>query len=316
MAMYKFPSKQTEGENFFVQFDIFQIAADKTITQAEGRLESVYNQSVSGDQGLGQFKELAGSLSMENIGKLIGDLNLTLQYEHKASELLHSIKLPLQMAPIESTKGNFQDESTRDTQTILDLMSGRTPEFTRAMALAQDETVDTVAKTLNRLSNRATNQMQQTFYEGPSKRDYSFNFSLLARNYTDSQRIEEIVQRFHYHASAGKRGVEFFEYPEMVRFFFVDSNGKPMKVFSHSGHHVLNNADAYESKSCFITDVSAEYGLMGDNIKFQDPNNSANSGLGSVKLTISLKETEYFTKEDYNDSLQAVSPTIPASDNG
>ena len=175
------------------------------------------------------------------------------------------------------------------------------------MALAQDETLDTISNTLNRLSNRAVNQMQQTFFEGPTKRDYSFSFNLIPRNREDSKKIENIVRRFHYHASTSKLGggEDFFTYPEMVRFLFLDKKGNPLKVFSHSGYEqpITDSAGdsanhTYESKSCFIEDVSVEYGMMGDNLRFKSAN-TGEQGMGTVKINLSLKETEYFTKEDY-----------------
>ena len=205
------------------------------------------------------------------------------------------------MAPAESTRATYNDESVRDVQVVLDMMSGKRVDFTRAVALAQDETLDTISNTLNRLSNRAVNQMQQTFFEGPTKRDYSFSFNLIPRNREDSKKIENIVRRFHYHASTSKLGAgeDFFTYPEMVRFLFLDKEGKPLKVFSHSGHQVGSNPNKYESKSCFITDVNAEYGMMGDNLRFKSASNPHDQGMGTVKINLTLKETEYFTKEDY-----------------
>ena len=69
------------------------------------------------------------------------------------------------MAPAESTRATYNDESVRDLQVVLDMMRGKRGDFTRAVALAQDETLDTISNTLNRLSNRAVNQMQQTFFD-------------------------------------------------------------------------------------------------------------------------------------------------------
>ena len=39
--------------------------------------------------------------------------------------------------------------------------------------------------------------------------------------------------------------------------------------------------------------------MMGDNLRFRNPNNPTDKGMGTAKLAISLRETEYFTKRDY-----------------
>ena len=328
MPFYQFPTSPTEGENYFVQFDIFKLEPNEKVAGVQTAIEKGFiattdaatdvlegqgKQVISSAQEkatsigsnvvnqLRNFKNLKDTFSLENIAGMLNGLQLTFGYDKRASEILHSIKLPLQMAPAESTRATYNDESVRDVQVVLDMMSGKRVDFTRAVALAQDETLDTISNTLNRLSNRAVNQMQQTFFEGPTKRDYSFSFNLIPRNREDSKKIENIVRRFHYHASTSKLGggEDFFTYPEMVRFLFLDKEGKPLKVFSHSGHQVGSNPNKYESKSCFITDVNAEYGMMGDNLRFKSANNPLDRGMGTAKLAISLRETEYFTKRDY-----------------
>ena len=39
--------------------------------------------------------------------------------------------------------------------------------------------------------------------------------------------------------------------------------------------------------------------MMGDNLRFKRASNPHDQGMGTVKINLTLKETEYFTKEDY-----------------
>ena len=39
--------------------------------------------------------------------------------------------------------------------------------------------------------------------------------------------------------------------------------------------------------------------MMGDNLRFKSASNPLDQGMGTVKINLTLKETEYFTKEDY-----------------
>ena len=52
-------------------------------------------------------------------------------------------------------------------------------------------------------------------------------------------------------------------------------------------------------KKLNFRDVSVEYGMMVYNLRFKSANNPLDRGMGTAKLSISLRETEYFTKRDY-----------------
>ena len=102
------------------------------------------------------------------------------------------------MSPTETTAGNYSDEAGRDFRTMARVLGGEGVSPEEVMGLAQEELGDKVAamsKHLNRASGKVINQVQQTFYTGPSKRDYSFNFSLIARNYEDSVELTKIIRR-------------------------------------------------------------------------------------------------------------------------
>lgn len=346
MAHYMFPTSSTEGENYFVQFDIYKLKFPiKKPTDgrrgARGHAEALAIHSdpaavgysayvtstrpvVAADPEKDDNKEPVGFLdSMKNLyGAVTIDLNAikdtikdwqnTYDYEQQANELLHSIKLPLQMAPSENTAGNYNDEATRDFQTIAKLLGGKGVTAEEAQGLIQDETLKSIGKHVNRMQGTVLNQSPEMFYGGPKKREYAFNFSLIARNFKDSTELSKIIRRFHYHASPGASDdAIFWSYPQMVRFFFVDKSGELIKLFSHSNSEFTHSARVggtpknttdvetkYASKACFIDNVTAEYGVMGDQLRFLDEQNSQ-TGVANVKLTVSLKEAEYFTKKDY-----------------
>ena len=90
----------------------------------------------------------------------------------------------------------------------------------------------------------------------------------------------------------------------MVRFFFLDKSGERINLFSHNQSKdtqldANDDKTRYASKACFIENVMAEYGVMGDQLRFLDEAGKR-TGVANVKLTVNLKEAEYFTKDDYN----------------
>ena len=303
---YSFPSKITEGENYFVQFDIFKLDApipQQSHAAIAAELQDMVSYGGDGKVGIkDSAKEnlLKGKIP-EGLKASLKNLNLSWDYKSQAADIQSIIKLPLQIAPSESTAGKYNDVAMRDTQTVLNILSGQTPDITEAMALVQDETLGKVGETLNRLQRKVLNQQQSTFYEGPDKRSYSFSFNLIPRNWQDSQKIENIVKRFHYHAAPGVEGVRsiFFTYPEMVRFFFTDRDNNRIDMFSHMAQAAGSKSNIYESKACFIDKVDVEYGMLGDNLRFRNPD-TGEIGKGTAKLSIALKEAEYFTKKDYD----------------
>ena len=342
MANYRFPTSTTEGENNFVQFDIYKLEPvikdtesapqvypsdassgylTETSEQKQQRQANRYARATAETEDSTEKKPTmtSGFAAISGATVVVGDMlkqlpNLknTHDYKKQANELLHSIKLPLQMSPTETTAGNYSDEAGRDFRTMARIMAGDTVQPEEVMGLVQEELGDKVAamsKHLNRASGKVINQVQQTFYTGPTKRDYSFNFSLIARNYQDSVQLTKIIRRLHFHAAPSKSPAEiYWKYPEIVRFWFLDRKGTAISLFSHmsgaeEGASTTmslggNDRRRYASKACFISNVTAEYGVMGDQLRFLDIEN-ARTGVGNVKITLSLKEAEFFTKEDY-----------------
>ena len=152
-----------------------------------------------------------------------------------------------------------------------------------------------------RLRGKVKNTMQQTFFVGPSKKDYQFTFDLIARNRKDSEAMSTIANRFQYFSNPGLSGQgNFWTYPEVVRYFFMERVGddfRQIDVLSSLGNGVKNKV--YESKACFITSVSIEY---GDDDYLLFSSKDGGRGVGKMKLTLALKEVEYFSKEDYRRS--------------
>ena len=283
-----FPTSLTEAEHFFVQFDIF-------------KLEHVLPQS-----GINLI-EYAKDKTIADIGRVLAQVQSAFDYSSKADEILTSISLPVQESPSEGSSLEYTDESTRDLQRMANILPGGPKAAGGGMiqSLIQDQLPEVAGKMVNKLQGQAKNQMQQTFFVAPSKREYSFNFDLIARNIRDSKELERIINRFQYHSNPGLPGGatgSYFTYPEMIRFFFQErdvSSGKLVntKVFSSKSTSTTSQTNYYESKGCFITAFSADYGQDGY-MKFSDPT-TGESGLATAKLTLNLKEAEYFTKEDF-----------------
>ena len=135
MAIYIFPSSSTEGENYFIQFDIYDLKSPLKDKSSERLLSTTDNDKVqSVDLSKTLEKNIEGfskgqTVDLESIKNSLTDLQSTFNYEVSANEILHSIKLPLQISPTEITAGSYGDESTRDVRTISKILSGKTGDI-------------------------------------------------------------------------------------------------------------------------------------------------------------------------------------------
>lgn len=296
----QFPTRLTEGERFFVNFDFFKLD-----TPLQTKSENVMQDVLGGDPEV--------VVRLENALKDVQD---TFDYSKSADDLQATIQLPLQEVPSEGSSLEYSDQSTKSLTNITGLIGAATGGgeggvvdklkgfFSSGAGMIQSEIQkalpEVVGSTVNRLQGKAMNTMQQTFFVGPNKRDYSFNFELIARNHDDSKKMSDIANRFQYYSNPGLEGQgNYWTYPEVVRFFFQERNAQTdeferIKIFTSSINRIKR--EYYESKACFITSVGIEYG-DDEYLKFSTP--QGNSGHAKLKLTISLKEAEYFTKADY-----------------
>ena len=305
----QFPSTLTESERFFVQFDIFKLSTP--LENIEGSLMDTILH--------------ASPTVVENLSNLLSDIRGTFDYSQTADKLLYSIQLPLQEAPAESSTLDYGDDGTRAMQNIStaiqgirgavadrgegnfadkakNIISGIVKGAGGIIEAEATKLVPEVAQSMfGRLRGKVKNTMQQTFFVGPSKKDYQFTFDLIARNRKDSEAMSTIANRFQYFSNPGLSGQgNFWTYPEVVRYFFMERVGddfRQIDVLSSLGNGVKNKV--YESKACFITSVSIEY---GDDDYLLFSSKDGGRGVGKMKLTLALKEVEYFSKEDYRRS--------------
>ena len=305
----QFPSTLTESERFFVQFDIFKLSTP--LENIEGSLMDTILH--------------ASPTVVENLSNLLSDIRGTFDYSQTADKLLYSIQLPLQEAPAESSTLDYGDDGTRAMQNIStaiqgirgavadrgegnfadkakNIISGIVKGAGGIIEAEATKLVPEVAQAMfGRLRGKVKNTMQQTFFVGPSKKDYQFTFDLIARNRKDSEAMSTIANRFQYFSNPGLSGQgNFWTYPEVVRYFFMERDGddfRQIDVLSSVGNGVKNKV--YESKACFITSVQVEY---GDDDYLLFSSKDGGRGVGKMKLTLALKEVEYFSKEDYRRS--------------
>ena len=306
----QFPSTLTESERFFIQFDFFKLASPLDNVQGSTLMESIRENSPT---------------VVAAIAEKLGDIRGTFDYSQTADKLLYSIQLPLQEAPAESSTLDYGDEGTRAMQNIStaiqgirgavadrgegnfadkakNIISGIVKGAGGIIEAEATKLVPEVAQAMfGRLRGKVKNTMQQTFFVGPSKKDYQFTFDLIARNRKDSEAMSTIANRFQYFSNPGLSGQgNFWTYPEVVRYFFMERDGddfRQIDVLSSVGNGVKNKV--YESKACFITSVQVEY---GDDDYLLFSSKDGGRGVGKMKLTLALKEVEYFSKEDYRRS--------------
>ena len=184
-----FPTSLTEAEHFFVQFDIFE-------------LEHVLPQTGS------TLSEFVEGKTIADIAKILVDVQSAFDYSSKADEILTSISLPVQEPLSEGSSLEYTDESTRDLQRLANILPGGPKAVGGGLiqSFIQDQLPEVAGRMVNKLQGQAKNEMQQTFFVAPNKREYAFNFELVARNIRDSKELEKIINRFQYHSNPGLPG--------------------------------------------------------------------------------------------------------------
>jgi len=269
----RFPTKQNNHDLYFVQFSIYE-------------LEKV-NISV---EGSGAGRDIISALGQS--------AKSNFNYDKKAERLIDTITLPLQTTVTENTAASFSEKSTKKLSRYVDVLSGPGDmgEAVDSLLAAGMESVagklgEDIKDALLGGMGKAINEQMQVIYEGPQRRKFSMEFTLVARNVADAEQMQKIRKRFHYHASPStSNSGTFFNYPNIVRFRFLKRDN------SNQFEGLSRLESLFESKYCYIESVNVEH---GDGIfsEFVDMNNQASTGI--MKVSLELQEAEYMLKDDF-----------------
>lgn len=276
MAKLRFPQSNNTHNIYFIQMDIYNI---------EPVSVNIKGGSVS--QMASAVQDMAGQLF--NYEKSKKDQNLE-----------DTITLPLQSTVTEETAASYSDKSMKGVSKMANIVSGGGLEA--AKEALGSTAMDALGKAGEQIKDasraaarKAVNEQMQTIYEGPEKRKYSFEFTLIAKNNDDSKMMKKIANRLHYHASPklSKHG-NYFDYPNMAVFHFRRRTGA-----GGNNQASLEKIDGlFESKFCYIENVSIEY---GDDMykEFADVND--NIGPGIMTISLDLQEVEFWVQDDFTD---------------
>lgn len=131
------------------------------------------------------------------------------------------------------------------------------------------------------LSGRVVNPQMEMLYQSPNFREFTFDFRLIPRTATDTNKIFNIIRHFKYFSSptfCGATTGRYYVPPARFAFSFFDNTGQP-------------NDYLFRSKQCVVTNIAVDYA----------PNGYATHSDGSpveVRLSVQLQETAMITAAD------------------
>jgi len=131
------------------------------------------------------------------------------------------------------------------------------------------------------LSGRVVNPQMEMLYQSPNFREFTFDFRLIPRTASDTDKIFNIIRHFKYFSSptfCGATTGRYYVPPARFAFSFFDNSGQP-------------NNYLFRSKQCVVTNIAVDYA----------PNGYATHSDGSpveVRLSVQLQETAMITAAD------------------
>lgn len=139
-------------------------------------------------------------------------------------------------------------------------------------------------------SGTAVNPHQALVFNGIALKNYTFEWTLIPNNETESNQIRDIIKKFKYASLPSYKGVEgadsnvlsraLLNYPDMVDVFFVGLDQSYFPLF----------------KTGMISNVSVDYTPQGHVVVNKGQTGSRPA---MVNLSVTVIESEIHTKEDY-----------------
>lgn len=272
----RFPKNLVDYDPYFIQFDFYKLDP-LIVSETDAPL------STSG---------------IKSAFESLGDVQSSFDYSTRTDEIQDTVQLPLQQAVTEETNLTYSESSTKDLGQIssaISEISGGGANLGEIVSgvlggMSGDGAMGAIRDAVNNFQGRAVNEQMQLFFDKPERRDYSFEFNLVARNREDAIEMQKIRKLLNYHASPGLSPTQtYYTYPSIVKFSFqrivASDNGKDESV---------SRVDSlYKSKYCYITSVNITHG----DEKYRQFTDGTYRNTGMMKITVSLKEADYFIRE-------------------
>lgn len=225
-------------------------------------------------------------------------------------------------------KINFSGGANQDYANILsdpsvkDFISRELNSFAGKLGIQ-----DNIEQLLNQSLGQFVNPQMQLIYQGRDFRDFSMSFIFTPKTSAEAETVKNIIDTFTFYSSPGVAGIgtnqpgRYLTPPQLVNVKMVftgGSNGIAGAVINQF-QSALNNvglgflgknqsitstvnsgrpAKVFNIKECVITNVSVDYA----------PNGWAAFNDGhpvQTTMTVNLRETQIFTKEDVKNSVVA-----------
>lgn len=153
---------------------------------------------------------------------------------------------------------------------------------------------DTLANAVEQSMGMAPNPQPSVLFKGPSLREFNFTWTFNPRNKNESIRIRETIERLKASALARKEfgaSTGVLTYPQVCMLNFYPWDGSSMK----NSIYGWGKISLIRLKRCFISSITSNYSPNGVPSFFAGTDGAP----VFIQLSITLKEIEFFTSEDW-----------------
>ena len=273
ITTFQFPAKIDEHDKYFIYLEVYRINPINVNILERSR--------AAGD-------------ALSFVSNISRDVRRIYNYESRTSDLLEVFKMPLQQSITETVTTSFETVNTRKierTTGIVDDVLGGDVRSAVSSGFEGFTEERPLAGVLNTARGRAINPNEQLDFKGVDRREWPFEINMLSRSLEDARNLQDIRKRLQFHALPGLQGGRlFFSIPHIFRFKFVKYN--------HGDRSIKDIENLFYSKFCFMTSLTIQSGSESYD-EFTDGNLSYP---GSMKVSMTLKETELITKRDYSEN--------------
>lgn len=301
MRDLRFPTQLTEHVLYYIQFEFYVIPPLNINTE-----------------NLSSGLDSASPENAEAVGQLGNLFNYTFSYDARAEKLDDTITLPLVNAVEESTSANYEETSMRGISNLISAATGGgTSGLLMDLAGKIPGVTESMVKGLGFAQQKAVNERMKVFYNGPTLREYEFEFPLIPKNLKDAKTMVEISKRLQFHASPTVPDETVWGYPNLVQFRFLRTRYRandelaPDLGSMQSSPELIELESLFKSKKCYINNVGITH---GDDRYFQF-SDGVESETGAMTISISLKEIDYRTQSDFGEPINVADDEQFASNN-
>lgn len=179
---------------------------------------------------------------------------------------------------------------------------GKVAGVATSAAAAAGINTENITNAIEQRMGAAPNPQPAVLFKGPELREHSFTWTFNPRSADESRRIRQTIERLKSSALPRKAFTDstgVMRYPHMCMLnFYPWDNTEPMESEIYQWGH----GSIIRIKRCFISNITANYAPNGVPAFFASDKDTKKEDPGApvfIQMSISLKEIEYFTSEDW-----------------